>query len=194
MKFTPPPGATPINPGDLAELIPSLQTQDELNEFEQTNIALAEQWAAKSRALRKDFPSIDSLKLLHNKMFDKTWKWAGEFRRSDTNLGTDWRQISPEVKKLCDDVRFWIEHKSYGWDELAARFHHRLVFIHPFKNGNGRHSRLATDVLLVKHRQQPFSWGSQSMTKRSNVRGAYIASLIEADKGNIKELIEFAKS
>jgi Fic-DOC domain mobile mystery protein B len=194
VKFETPEGATPIDGDALHDLIPSISTQAELNEFEQANIALAERWAIKSRSLRKNFPSLESLKLLHEKMFDKTWKWAGEFRTTDLNIGVDWRVISQELKKLCDDVHYWLEKKTFPWEELAARFHHRLVFIHPFKNGNGRHARLAANILLTQNGQAPFTWGSQTIGKKGSARDEYIVALKEADGGSVGRLIKFARS
>jgi Fic-DOC domain mobile mystery protein B len=186
--------ATLIKGDDLSDLIPKIHTQDELNEFEQANIQFAVRWAARGTGLSKDFPSDATLKFLHRKMFDKTWKWAGEFRKIELNRGVDWRKIPTEVKKLCDDAHYWIQNKTYAWDELAARFHYRLVFVHPFKNGNGRHGRLATDLLLERNGQELFTWGSQSLTEKSIVRDEYVSALKEADKGNIGRLIGFVRS
>ena len=194
MKLNQPEDATPIRPEDLDDLIPDLTTQEELNDFEQKNIALAEQWAPKSRKLKANFPSSDSLKLLHKKMFDKTWKWAGDFRLKELTIGIEWSQISTEVKKLCDDVDYWIKNKTYSCDEIAARFHHRLVFIHPFKNGNGRHARLATEILLSAHNQTPFTWGSTRIDKKGSIRDDYIRALKAADNGDLRLLMIFARS
>lgn len=194
MKLDRPQDATPIRPEDLADLIPDLKSQEELNDFEQKNIALAEQWAPKSRGLKKGFPSNETLKLLHKKMFDKTWKWAGEFRIKELSIGIEWSQISTEVKKLCDDVHYWIEHETYPWNEIAARFHHRLVFIHPFMNGNGRHARLATEILLSEHGQEVFTWGSERIDKRGQTRDDYVTALKAADKGNYQPLIKFVRT
>lgn len=194
MKFNQPEDATPIRPDDIDDLIPDLKNQEELNEFEQKNIEMAEKWAAKSRKLKKSFPSCETLKLLHKKMFDKTWKWAGDFRLKELTIGIEWSHISTEVKKLCDDTHFWIMNNTYDWDEIAARFHHRLVFIHPFKNGNGRHGRLATDILLSNHHQTVFTWGSARIDKRSSARDNYIRALKAADKGDFKLLIAFTRS
>lgn len=194
MKFYQPEDATPIRPEDIDDLIPDLKNQEELNQFEQKNISLAEQWAAKSRKLKKGFPSNETLRLLHEKMFDKTWKWAGEFRLTELTIGIEWSHISTEVKKLCDDVHYWIANKTYDWDELAARFHHRLVFIHPFKNGNGRHARLATDILLSNHDQATFTWGSARIDKKSSTRDDYIRALKAADSGDYQLLIAFVRT
>lgn len=194
MKLNQPEDATPIRPEDLDDLIPDLKTQEELNEFEQRNIALAEQWAAKSRKLNKGFPSSDTLKLLHEKMFDKTWKWAGDFRLKELTIGIEWSHISTEVKKLCDDVHYRIANNTYSWDEIAVRFHHRLVFIHPFQNGNGRHARLATDLLFLNRNQAPFTWGSARIDKKGSTRDDYIRALKAADKGDFSLLLTFARS
>jgi Fic-DOC domain mobile mystery protein B len=127
-------------------------------------------------------------------MFDKTWEWAGQFRTTDTNIGIPWPNIPAELHNLCEDTRFWIARQTYPWVELGARFHHRLVSIHPFPNGNGRHARLATDILLRQHGQQAFTWGSQSLTPTGETRTAYIAALQSADKGDLEPLVAFVET
>jgi len=194
VRFDYAPGATPLDPDSIAGLIPPLSTQAELNEFEEVNILSAIQWATRSRILRKDFPNVSSLKRLHREMFKLTWKWAGDFRRVDTNIGIDWRYIQPDLHNLCEDTRYWVEHGSYPWDELGVRFHHRLVSIHPFPNGNGRHARLATDILLRQNRQTPFTWGSQSLVADGTVRRTYIAALRRADIGDSAPLLAFVRT
>lgn len=194
MNFDIAPGATPLDPDAAAGLIPSLATQAELNEFEERNILVAMQWARRSRILKKDYPNVTALKRLHREMFNFTWRWAGEFRRVDTNIGVDWRYIQPDLHNLCEDTRYWVECSSYPWDELGARFHHRLVSIHPFPNGNGRHARLATDILLRQHGQPAFAWGSQSLVADGTVRRAYIAALRRADIGEIGPLLAFVRT
>lgn len=186
-----PEGATPLDPDAAAGLIPGLSTQGELNEFEERNILQADRWAMKSRKLRRRFPNAEALRELHRRMFDQTWKWAGQYRHTDTNIGVPWQQITTAVYTLCDDIGYQIEHGIYDWLERAARFHHRLVAIHPFPNGNGRHARLATDLLLVQHGQARFTWGSQSLIANGEARSAYIAALREADAGYIDPLIAF---
>lgn len=97
---------------------------------------------------------------LHKRMLGNTWTWAGTYRKSDKNIGCDWRQVAVRVRNLLEDTKYQIKHTVTEPDELAIRFHHRLVLIHPFPNGNGRHSRLITDLLLQKIGIKPFSWGS----------------------------------
>ena len=148
MNYEYPPGATPLDP-DEAEglLLPHITNRTELDRWEQDNITEAETRAFRRKP--KELLSIDFFCRLHGRMFGNVWRWAGEFRRSGKNMGVDRWSIGPELKKLLDDVQTWVEFDAYGPDEIAARFHHRLVSIHPFVNGNGRHARLIADLLLV---------------------------------------------
>ena len=187
-----PEGATPIEPDDLTDLIPSLKTRQELNEFEQRNIAKARAWARRSRKLRKDLLNIESLKLLHKMMFDETWKWSGRFRTRQTNIGVEPYQISNQLANLCADAKVWIEHKMFSSTVFAIRFHYRLVSIHPFINGNGRHARLVADLLMIYASEPPFKWGGKSLDVEGETRAQYLAALKKADRGNYDELISFA--
>lgn len=192
-----PPGATPLDADELASLIPShITTQGELNEWEQLNILQGEQWVRKQR---KEFLTEAFLRQLHKQMFGETWKWAGELRKSDKNIGIDWLKISVELKKLLDDVRYQLEHGSFPADEIAVRFHHRLVAIHPFPNGNGRHARLMADLLVERLGKPRFSWGQHSLNAGNLVdanetRQRYIAALQAADARDIAPLLNFARS
>ena len=192
MKFDNPIGSTPIDSDDLAGLIPKhIDTQEELNAWESQNILEAEPWAFK----QQNILNVDFIKELHKKMFDHTWTWAGKFRHTDKNIGVDWKKIPVMLKDLCDDVQYWITNKTFSPDEIAVRFHHRLVYIHPFANGNGRHARLMADLLIVKLGGLRFSWGSgQDLTKSTPVRKQYIEALQLADKGDYSKLLAFARS
>lgn len=187
-----PPGATPLDADELAALIPRhITTQGELNEWEQINILQGESWARRKRGdiLRDEF-----VRLLHRKMFGETWTWAGRFRNSDKNIGVDWISIGVELRQLLDDVRYQIDHATFGPDETAIRFHHRLVLIHPFPNGNGRHARMMADLLVKKSGQPPFTWGSQSLEAAGEARARYIDALRAADRHDVAPLIAFARS
>jgi Fic-DOC domain mobile mystery protein B len=128
-------------------------------------------------------------------MFGDVWKWAGRFRRSDKNIGGPWHQISTGLKNLCDDTRLWNELLEQSPDEIAVRFHHRLVSIHPFPNGNGRHARLMTDLLLENILKSPrFTWGSEDLTRTAHTRERYIAALKAADEHNYGPLQEFVRT
>ncbi|WBF66692.1 mobile mystery protein B [Desulfovibrio subterraneus] len=193
MKYTYPPGATPLNADEASGLIPDhITTQDALNEWEQQNILDGLNWALKQhkRELLDDLFVRD----LHKKMFDKTWKWAGAYRRSNKNIGIEWQMIPVALRNLFADVSFQIEHNSFPPDELATRFHHRLVAIHPFPNGNGRHARMMADLLIQRLGGDPFSWGGRSLVQHGDERERYIAALQAADKEDYTLLMEFVRS
>jgi Fic-DOC domain mobile mystery protein B len=148
-----PDGATPLTAEDVEGLKPPwVSTQAELNQAEAENILRGRLWA--SRARRPPFWYLRDAgpKDLHQRMFGDVWAWAGQLRQRETNIGLDPHQIPVAVRDLCEDTAAQIGSGSklaYPADELAVRFHHRLVLIHPFRNGNGRHARLATDLLVA---------------------------------------------
>ena len=190
-----PPGTTPLDADELASLIPGhITTQGELNEWEQLNIVQGEQWAKRHPQQRKEILNEAFVRQLHSQMFGETWKWAGEFRKSDKNIGVDWLQIGVELKKLLDDVHYQVKHGALPEDEIAIRFHHRLVAIHSFPNGNGRHTRLMADLLVERLGKSRFSWGSQSLADANDLRKNYIAALQAADARDIAPLLAFARS
>jgi len=181
-----PDGATPLAPDDAAALIPShLTTRAELNAWEQTNILEAVRWVATARS-----PALSTatIRTLHQRMFGKTWEWAGRYRRVDTNIGVPWETIGVAVENFVEDGRFWLENRVYSIDEAAARLHHRLVKIHPFPNGNGRHARLWTDLLLRQSGRENFEWG-RSLDSDGDERQAYIQALRAADSEEFDPLL-----
>jgi Fic-DOC domain mobile mystery protein B len=184
--------ATPLTPDERAQLIPSYITlKHELNEAEQIGIAEADRWAF---GRRRDVLSESFLLGLHRRMFKDVWRWAGSYRQSARNIGVEHWRIAVDLKQLLDDARFWIDNATYNPDEIAVRFHHRLVLIHPFPNGNGRHARLAGDLLIVALGQARFSWGRTSLTNAGETRKAYVAALRQADGHDIAPLVAFARS
>lgn len=188
-------GTTTIDLDERLALIPKhIETQEELNEWEQANILTAKLWLSKHKLALTDFATIEFCKLLHKKMFNKTWKWAGQFRKTNKNIGIDWFRISISLKDLFADVLSQIQHDSYPIVAIAARFHHRLVYVHPFSNGNGRHARLATDCLMLILKQNLFNWGARELTTPNEIRKIYIKALQKADLGDYQELIRFIKS
>jgi Fic-DOC domain mobile mystery protein B len=188
-----PPGATPLDPDDAAGLIPShITIQGQLNEWEFQNVA-----EGRARALsrkRKKPLTAEFAQELHRWMFGNTWKWAGEIRTKETNPGIDPAGIRVELKKLFGDVAYQIKEKSMPLDEIAARFHHRLTQIHPFRNGNGRHARLMTDLLLRENGAEPFDWGSDDLVAPGEVRDRYISALRAADGRDHSQLFKFVRS
>jgi Fic-DOC domain mobile mystery protein B len=127
-------------------------------------------------------------------MFDQTWKWAGRYRSTERNIGVACHRIRDQLAALLGDVRYWLEHATFPADEVAVRFHHRLVFIHPFANGNGRHARLLADVLASKQGRPAFSWGAGELARAGDFRAAYIEALRAADRNDIRPLLRFARS
>lgn len=186
-------GATPLEHEELEALIPSYITlRSELNEAEQAGILAADNWAFSRR--RGDVLDEKFLTDLHRRMFGEVWRWAGSFRRTERNIGVQAYRIPMELRQLLDNVRYWIEHQTYAPDEIALRFHHRLVAIHPFPNGNGRHARLAADLLAVRLDQRRFTWGQGNIAAAGDVRKTYINSLRAADRHDLAPLLAFGRS
>ena len=189
-----PNGATPLDADELHGLIPThLVSRNQLNEWEERNIQAALSWIERQRRLR---PLEEAwLRRLHREMFAQTWRWAGHYRSSDKSIGADWRQIRMQLPALLADIAYQVEHRVEPVDQIAVRFHHRLVSIHPFPNGNGRHSRLIADVLIEQLGAPRFSWGgSSSIVDASALRQQYIAALQQADRGDISALLAFARA
>lgn len=187
-------GATPLDPNEIEGLrIKYITTRSELDRWEQENIQDALAWLDRRR--KTNILTESFIAQLHEKMFGKVWQWAGEFRKTDKNIGVPWMKIPTELRMLLDDVKFWIENSTYAPDEIAYRFHHRLVWIHPFPNGNGRHARMMTDLILEETLNiEPFTWGSQILTNPGGTRRKYIEALKKADKQNYTELAIFVRS
>ncbi len=175
------PGTTPIHRDDLSGLIPHITSRTELNEVEAENILSARVAAVNDRRLRRSLLTPPGLCRLHRMMFDRVWTWAGVFRTHDLNIGVDWRSIPERLALLCADVMSWNEFESYPWTERAIRFHHRLAQVHPFSNGNGRHARLAANLLLHYNGCAMLDWNLD--------RGVYISALRSADDHDYRPLL-----
>jgi Fic-DOC domain mobile mystery protein B len=186
--------ATPLTAEEKRDLKPShIAFKHELDEAEQGNIARAQLWVLR-RPARVDLLTESFVLQLHRQMLKDVWKWAGKYRRTERNMGINYWLIQTELRRLLDDVRAWIDYKSYPPDEIAVRFHHRLVSIHPFPNGNGRHARLMTDLLIMRLGGTRFTWGSTSLRALSETRRCYIAGLKAADTHDLGPIMEFARS
>ncbi|MDP2765807.1 MAG: mobile mystery protein B [Brevundimonas sp.] len=184
---------TPLSPIEREGLRPTyITTRAELNEAEQENIGEADLWAFARR--RGDVLRVDFLMELHRRMFRRVWNWAGAARTTERNLGIAPHLIEVELHNLVDDVRYWVEHQTFPPDEIAIRFHHRLVAIHPFPNGNGRHARLAADLLIASLGGPRFTWGNSSLTEPAKTRRAYVDALQAADDHDHEPLVLFARS
>lgn len=183
---------TPLAAEEREQLIPSYITlRHELNEAEQINIAAALGWA---EVRRRDVLDRDVLSELHRRMFGDVWRWAGRYRTTARNIGVEPHRIGADVQQTIDDARYWVEHATYPPDEIAVRFSHRLVAIHPFPNGNGRFSRLAGDLLARQLGRPNLTWGRVSLVDAGETRARYVEALRAADDHDIRPLLRFARS
>jgi Fic-DOC domain mobile mystery protein B len=191
--FEEPDDATPLTEDEKRQLIPAhIAYRHELNRAEQENIARGQDWALRRR--RRDLLAEKFIKDLHRHMLGDVWRWAGNFRTSERNIGINHWEIPVALRMLVDDAKAWIEHKTYPPDEIAVRFHHRLVQIHLFANGNGRHARLIADLLVMQLGAERFSWGREALHDAGVVRRRYITALRAADNHDIEPLLAFARS
>ena len=183
-----PEGATLLDPDELEGIkFKLIRTRAQLNQLEQVNIVEGQSWLAKKKKVV--VLSDEFLMEFHKRLFGKVWGWAGKYRLTEKNIGVSPFSISVEVKNLIDDTQYWVDKNIYQPIELAARFHHRLVKIHPFPNGNGRHARLMANALLnIVFQQASINW-SGSLDHSSDARTAYIKALRDADTGNFKLLL-----
>jgi len=189
-------GQTPLTQEEREGLlVTTISNRGELDEFEQLNIEQAVEWTLTRRFTAKRIFAEDFVKELHRRMYNQVWRWAGNYRVTNKNIGVDKYQIPTFLRQLLDDSHFWFDHETYAVDELAIRFKHRLVSIHPFANGNGRHSRLLADVIASHIYNQPvFTWGRAGLIKPGVARRTYITALHAADNGDIIPLLDFARS
>lgn len=184
--------STPLSPEERKGLIPSYITlRGELNEAEQANILEAEEWAF---SRRRNVLDEKFLNTLHKRMYGNVWRWAGQYRTSQKNIGVEYYRVPTDLRAFLDGCRYWVEHNTYPPDDIAARFHHRLVWIHCYPNGNGRHARTAADLLLVSLGRDRFSWGSANLIDARATRAAYVAALRAADNHDYGPLLTFVRS
>jgi Fic-DOC domain mobile mystery protein B len=191
--FDQPDNATPLTVEEQRDLRPSyISNRHELNEAEQANIIRGQDWALRRR--KRGLLTEKFISDLHKKMLGDVWRWAGEFRGGEKNLGIPFYRIPMDLCELIEEVKGWIEYNSWSPDEIAVRFHHRLVAIHPFPNGNGRHARLIADLLVMQLGGERFSWGRANLRNVGEMRERYIAALKDADNRDYRSLLAFARS
>jgi len=191
-------GQTPLDEDECEGLkINTISTKGELDEFEQKNIEQAVQWSIGRKIKIDNLLSEQFIKSIHKRMYGEVWGWAGTFRKSEKNIGIESWKISTELRMLLDDAKFWIENESYSEDEIAIRFKHRIVSVHCFPNGNGRHSRLMADLIAENvFNRKIFTWGqsNSNLSDESGKRSKYLIALKKADRGDFNDLISFARS
>ena len=192
-----PDGATPLSPDDLQGLkLPHIQTRAQLNEIEAANILQGQIWASNiTSPSRDDIFSREFVVALHKNLLGDVWEWAGSFRLRELNIGVDPKNIPVDLNNFLEDAKLWIKFKHFSDLELSARIQHRLVQIHPFPNGNGRHSRMFTDITRVYLlNKKPLRWANVSLENISKERHAYIASLRKADGGDFSAMINYLEA
>jgi Fic-DOC domain mobile mystery protein B len=189
-------GQTPIDEEEKEGLkIKTISSRGELNEFEQLNIQKAIEWSIIRNFTLDQVFTVDFIKEVHKQMFSEVWDWAGTFRKTNKNIGVDKHQIHSQLLNILDDCKYWIKNEIYPKDELAIRFKFRLVKVHPFPNGNGRHSRLCADILISHVLKEPiFTWGGKDLTEHNDNRTKYLEAIYKAEEEIFGPLIEFARS
>ncbi len=194
--FQEPEDATPLEPQEREGLLQTWIThRRDLNEAEQENIVSGVAWArGRRRASIERMLSENFMRTLHKRMLGDVWEWAGTFRTTERNIGVQAYRIGMELASLLSDVRYWIAHETFPPDEIAIKFHHRLVAIHPFPNGNGRHARLAADLLIERLSGERFSWGGGTLADVGELRTRYVAALRAADNHDTAPLLQFART
>lgn len=188
------PGQTKLDERDKLDLIPSLITRSQLNEHELLNTASARDWAMSSKVQKRDDLLTDFFaRELHRRMFSSIWKWAGKYRTTERNLGWEPHRITEGMRVAFDNAQHWLKHDIYSLTESAIRLHHRLVVIHPWSNGNGRHARLMADVLMVSRGNRALPWGEtrSDLVNAGTTRQHYIEALRRADGGAFEPLLDF---
>lgn len=182
-------GATPLSPEEREGLIPTwIANRADLNRAELDNIAQAQAWAGRRVV---DVLDAEGLNDLHRRMYGKVWRWAGQRRTTGKNIGVDPIRIEVELRAVLDDAAFWLENATYEPTELMARFHHRLVWVHCYPNGNGRHARMAADLLARRLGVGPLTWGRDRLVRADEVRRRYISALQAADRHDYAPLLTF---
>jgi Fic-DOC domain mobile mystery protein B len=193
--FQEPEDATPLAPQEREGLRQTWIThRKDLNEAEEANILKGVAWAKRRKLTITSLLTDDFVGALHKRMFGDVWSWAGDYRDSERNIGIPAYEIPMAIRTLLSDALYWVEHQSYEPDEIAVRFHHRLVAIHPFPNGNGRHSRQMADLFIKLMGGEPFSWGGSKLQDTGELRRAYVTALRAADEHDINPLLAFVRS
>lgn len=191
--FQEPEDATPLEPEEREGLrLTWVTTRADLNIAEQDNIDKGAAWAFRAR--KPDLMTVDFVLQLHKRMFGDVWSWAGQYRRTERNIGIAPHMIGVQTSQLMGDAAYWVENGTYEPTELAVRLHHKLVYIHPFPNGNGRHARMMADLVLRRLGAPALSWGGGSLADLNELRRAYVDALRLADREDYDALIAFSRS
>ncbi len=188
-------GQTEIPPEEAQGLRISILNRAQLNDAESQNILSARRWAMRPGTWQQHRILSDEFgRLLHRRMFNRVWSWAGRYRTSPRTIGIEAHQITEAVHNALADAAAQLEFGAYPVDEVAVRLHHRLVVIHPWSNGNGRHARLMADVLIASRGGPALTWsGAVNLTQAPERRAAYLDAVRRADQQDFLPLLRFAR-
>jgi fido (protein-threonine AMPylation protein) len=172
-------GQTPIDESIRKELKPKhVQDMPELYELESENIALGISWSKSTSKSHLDY--LTWLEL-HKHMLYDIWKFAGVIRMKEL-ANPDFHMsfyIRPSLLDLERDLKTWIKF-NHPPQEMMARFHERLLTIHPFLDGNGRWSRVLTEFMCERLGFDQPTWGSKTISADEERRNKYIAAVKKA--------------
>jgi Fic-DOC domain mobile mystery protein B len=182
-------GETPID--DISGLKPKgLTTRAQLNAVEARNMRKAVVRYLVIKPSRRQAPfTLEWCYKLHRQMFGEVWRWAGQKRTTELNIGVPFHRIDVDLKNLMADLAFWREKGEMDPIEQVARLHHRAVFIHPFLNGNGRWSRLLANIFQKQSTDKLTIWPEETVGNASVIREEYLAAVRSGDKGDYNPLI-----
>ncbi len=189
---TEPLGATPGQ--DISGLLLHHQSsRDEINAAETEAIDKASTkhvHRARKKSRDSEWLTDEFIRKVHKDMFGGIWDWAGKYRTIRLNIGVEPHRIPEQIKLLCGDFLLWNSITSpMPALEIAARLHHRLTKIHPFKDGNGRHARFITDIFLHSQGHPLPKWPQiHRLTQGDVIRNQYIDALKQADDGDYNAL------
>lgn len=193
-------GTTLIEDDEKIGLRLLINTRGELNIAEAKGIDTATfKYLKSKRKLKPNNLLKDSFaKRFHKELFGEVWDWAGKYRKVATMPGIDWHQIPVQLNQLMQNTSTQIsflhdQSDSTKKEKLVAEFAYKLVWIHPFRNGNGRWSRAYADLLSDSLDIERFSWGSSIASEHE--RHLYMVNALgTADiSGNIEEFLAWAK-
>ncbi len=188
-----PEGATPLD--EISGLLRSeITTRSQLDGAEALNILNAEDWIERGR-LGGVF-TMGFYEQLHRRMFDEVWEWAGQLRSvtgARPNIGVSPERVPMELGRVAMEYnREWEKYHEDSLLPFVAKYHHALVLVHPFDNGNGRWSRLACDVIVKRlAKETPITWATDTLNVQSDERTRYIAALRSADEHDYQPLIDY---
>lgn len=125
----------------------------------------------------QDFPlgviTVGRLRSWHRRWFGNIYEWAGEERTVNISKGGFMFAPSAQLLKLLNDfdtnylARYTpcVGMSKEQLIEAIAITHVELILIHPFREGNGRLSRLLADVMAVQAGYKPLDYQSWEQNK-----------------------------